>query len=1014
MSEYLTLGHMTPCDNFPRVKHYFLPHHGVFKNQDPNSSLRVVFDASSKTSTNVSLNDILLSGPKLQNDLCEVILRFRCHSVVFACDIRQMYRQIKIHPDDQHFQLIYWRETPTDLVKVFKLTTVTYGVTSAPFLAIRTLHQLAEDEGAQFPQAARVLKSQTFVDDIIAGADNVQEALTLQHDLTKLLSLGGFQLRKWCSNSDILISHISEDDREIPLSFQYSEQPIYNILGLQWNSTSDEFSYAVKISNVPHTKRSVLSAIARIYDPCGWLAPVVFLAKSFIQYLWTLGLQWDDPLSSNVAFRWEEILKNLARVKEITLPRSLFIERTSSVQLLGFCDASELGYAAVIYLRCASADNNTKIALLMAKSRVAPLKRISLPRLELCGAHLLAKLIHYSSNLVSNYCKMESVTAWCDSTIALSWIRTPPYRLKVFVANRVAQIQEWVPPERWFHVSSQHNPADCASRGLPTPLFAKNSLWWSGPRWLSLPPEDWPCSPFAPLDEDLPEVKQPIFNVCSSTVIPEWDLLFKFSKWSTLQRVVAFIRRFAHNCHRSGSKYGMLSSQELQKATHVICKLIQKISFKEELLLLQKEQPCTKRMQRLSPFIDDEGLLRVGGRLKHADLPHHGKHQILLPKSHHVVNLLIDYYHIKYLHAGPVLLQSILYEQFWILSARSVIRSRIFKCIRCFRCHPRNVPPLMGELPKYRVNPVRPFQKTGMDYAGPFTIRSHALRRTVPLKVYLCLFICMCTKAVHLEVVTDLSSDAFIAALTRFVSRRGLCSDLYSDCGTNFVGASTQLKRTIKNFYSSPETQEAISHFATENCINFHFIPPAAPHQGGLWERAIKSAKTLLIRSIGQTLLTLQEFITLVTKVEAMLNSRPLTPLSTDPADVSALTPGHFLIGTSMTAIPEDDFAALPTNRLSRWQTVQAFSQRIWRRWHQEYHHTLQQRSKWTRRRRNLKVGDLVAVHSPKTPPLQWCLARITKAIPGDDGIVRVVQLRTPKGTLTRPATRVFPLPIDD
>ncbi|XP_046400585.1 uncharacterized protein LOC124166915 [Ischnura elegans] len=730
MSEYLTLGHMTPCDNFTRVKHYFLPHHGVFKNQDPNSSLRVVFDASSKTSTNVSLNDILLSGPKLQNDLCEVILRFRCHSVVFACDIRQMYRQIKIHPDDQHFQLIYWRETPTDLLKVFKLTTVTYGVTSAPFLAIRTLHQLAEDEGAQFPQAARVLKSQTFVDDIIAGADNVQEALTFQHDLTKLLSLGGFQLRKWCSNSDILISHISE-----------------------------------------------------------------------------------------------EILKNLARVKEITLPRSLFIERTSSVQLLGFCDASELGYAAVIYLRCASADNNTKIALLMAKSRVAPLKRISLPRLELCGAHLLAKLIHYSSNFVSNYCKMESVTAWCDSTIALSWIRTPPYRLKVFVANRVAQIQEWVPPERWFHVSSQHNPADCASRGLPTPLFEKNSLWWSGPRWLSLPPEDWPCSPFAPLDEDLPEVKQPIFNVCSS---------------------------------------------------------------------------------------------------------------------------------------------------------------------------------------------IRPFQKTGMDYAGPFTIRSHALRRTVPLKVYLCLFICMCTKAVHLEVVTDLSSDAFIAALTRFVSRRGLCSDLYSDCGTNFVGASTQLKRTIKNFYSSPETQEAISHFATENCINFHFIPPAAPHQGGLWERAIKSAKTLLIRSIGQTLLTLQEFITLVTKVEAMLNSRPLTPLSTDPADVSALTPGHFLIGTSMTAIPEDDFAALPTNRLSRWQTVQAFSQRIWRRWHQEYLHTLQQRSKWTRRRQNLKVGDLVAVHSPKTPPLQWCLARITKAIPGDDGIVRVVQLRTPKGTLTRPATRVFPLPIDD
>jgi hypothetical protein len=270
----------------------------------------------------------------------------------------------------------------------------------------------------------------------------------------------------------------------------------------------------------------------------------------------------------------------------------------------------------------------------------------------------------------------------------------------------------------------------------------------------------------------------------------------------------------------------------------------------------------------------------------------------------------------------------------------------------------------------------------------------------------------MVTKAVHLEVVTDLTTDGFLAALTRFVSRRGLCADIYSDCGTNFVGADATLRRLTDPHIKSPSAQDSIQRFSVRRGIKFHFNPPAAPHQGGLWEAAVKGAKYHLKRVIGDTVLTLPEFMTLSVQVEAMLNSRPLTPLSSDPADLSALTPGHFLTGAPLAAVAEPDIQDLPSNRLKHWQVVQVFHQRIWHRWSLEYLNMLQQRSKWTKDQVNLKPGDLVLVHTPSSP-LNWPLARVTATHPGSDGVVRVVELKTQSGHLTRPVVKVFPLPLN-
>jgi hypothetical protein len=371
MNDYLTLGHMSECNDVDLSQpHYFLPHHGILKESSSTTKLRTVFDASCKTSSGASLNDLLLTGRKLQNNICDLIIHFRCHNIVFCCDIRQMYRQILVHPNDRKFQLIVWRTHPDLSLTNYQLNTVTYGMNSSPYLAIRTLHQLAEDEGLDFPDAARILRNHTYVDDIITGADTETEAVILQQQLISLLNRGGFELRKWVSNSPKLLDNLPDTYLESPKFLENSNIPQFNVLGLQWSPTFDSFSYKVQspVKCETSTKRSVLSTIAQIYDPCGFLVPFVMLAKCFMQLLWTRGLSWDNPLPHDLYTQWDTFTDNIKLLTNISIPRSLDLSSSCHIELHGFCDASEVGYAAVIYLKCENSNHETSIKLLIAKS----------------------------------------------------------------------------------------------------------------------------------------------------------------------------------------------------------------------------------------------------------------------------------------------------------------------------------------------------------------------------------------------------------------------------------------------------------------------------------------------------------------------------------------------------------------------------------------------------------------------------------------------------------------------
>lgn len=335
---------------------------------------------------------------------------------------------------------------------------------------------------------------------------------------------------------------------------------------------------------------------------------------------------------------------------------------------------------------------------------------------------------------------------------------------------------------------------------------------------------------------------------------------------------------------------------------------------------------------------------------------------------------------------------------FWLISAKRAIHRCLSNCYRCFRTNPPRLEPFMANLPAVRINQVKPFSSVGVDYGGPFTITMAKLRGAKTLKAYLCLFVCLTTKAVHLELASDLSTDAFLAALRRFISRRGRCSHIYSDCGTNFVGAQRYLQSCM---------QQAVE----KERIQWHFNPPSAPHFGGIWEAGIKSVKTHLSRVVGEQILTYEELSTLFTLIEAVLNSRPLGEISSDPNDCSPLTPAHFLIMEPLSVIPESDLTEVKLSRLTRWQLIQRFHQDFWKRWHREYLHTLQQRFKWNKHSRPLSPGMMVLVVEDNIPPLQWRLARIENLHPGADGICRVVSLKTKQGPIQRPVVKICPLP---
>ncbi|XP_058814677.1 uncharacterized protein LOC131678501 [Topomyia yanbarensis] len=546
MREYLSLGYMrlVEADDEHHSQAYYLPHHPVIKEASTTTKVRVVFDGSAKTSTGFSLNEALCVGPVVQDDLLTIILRFRTFPIALVGDIAKMYRQVLVHSNDSYLQRILWRFSDQSPVQTYELLTVTYGLGPSAYLATRTLQQLAEDEGRTFTAAGPALKKGFYVDDFIGGAQTVEEAIQLRIELGELLEKGGFALRKWTSNRLEVLQGLTDDQIGMQSALHFCPNETIKALGISWEPETDflRFDSQIRHSDEHPTKRTILSDIARLVDPLGLIAPVVVRAKILMQELWLLSCGWDDPVPEPIKSKWESYHRELAKISEHRVDRYALLPG-SSIQLHIFADASQSAYGACTYARCEDGRRRVRIQLLASKSRVAPLKRISIARLELCAAVLAAHLHTHIKKAID--VTVAASYFWSDSAVTLQWLRSPPNVWPTFVANRVSEIQQYTHGCQWKHVPGGENPADLVSRGMSVEDFLKSYLWTNGPSWLtrSLQNSANSIPPGVPQEEL--EIKTTVVVAQVTPTVHPWFL--QWSSYNRLLRIIGYCIKFVTN-----------------------------------------------------------------------------------------------------------------------------------------------------------------------------------------------------------------------------------------------------------------------------------------------------------------------------------------------------------------------------------------------------------------------------------------------------------------------------------
>lgn len=604
----------------------------------------------------------------------------------------------------------------------------------------------------------------------------------------------------------------------------------------------------------------------------------------------------------------------------------------------------------------------------------------------------------------------------------------------------------------WYHIAGSQNPADVITRGCDAASLKENKLWWHGP-WHSGAQQAESNVNIALLSNhilDVDLVGQGLASVINPAITctnvdfstartehtsselslqqlscnkvesrPIWPFLTKYSSFTKMQNIMSYMLRFINKCkhnilNNSAILYrGVICAKERRIAIQTIVRCTQLYYFSNEIVILGKNEELKNNLASLHPYLDSDLIMRVGGRLQRAEIPFAQKHPMILPSDAHVTNLVIQLEHLTMLHSGLKLTLASLLQRYWIVSATRQIKRVIHKCLKCFRLKCDNAKQLMGTLPTDRVTPARPFQKIGIDYCGPFQVKQSRIRSSIISKGYIAVFVCFSTKAVHLELVSDMTTQCFLAAFKRFCSRRGYPSDATCDNAGTFKGAGNELK-ALYELHRKTNHESLVLEYASQKEITFHYAPSYSPNFQGLVESAVKSAKYHFKRIIGSSPYTYEEFNTIIIQIEGILNSRPITELSSDASEYHYLSPGHFLVGAGLSSYPEQTLIEVPTNRLTYWRRCTQIQQHFWRVWSGHYLSLLNQRTKWLKTYPNLREGMLVLLKYDNMPSLQWPVGRISKVFVGPDQKVRVVEVTSKTGTYCRAISKIVILPIND
>ena len=1006
-------------------KVWYIPHHNT-----KGEKFRIVFDASC-CYKGVTLNERLLQGPNNTNLLLGVLLRFRLHEYAVVADIKSMFHQVRVDPSDRSaLRILYWRDgDPDEVVNTYEMSVHAFGLTSSPSVAGYALRRTVVDNQSKFSvETCNTVNRNFYVDDLLKGVATSEGLVALIDELDKLLTCGGFKLMKFSSNHPELLNGVASErllPRYAELDLRFEDIPEQKTLGVCWSPSSDCFHISAASCDYVLTRRGLLSFLCRWYDPLGIVSPFLLPAKLILQSFSRSNLGWDD---SNLPYvekmRWLKWKKGLRNLDGIKLPRRFAgLTDAEYIQLHCFTDASKHAFGFVFYMLTCN-KGHFALSFVMGRSRVLPAECTTTPRAELHAAYEAVKT---SSVLIREIgCKFDSVVFWCDSqTVLLGYVKNPDKRLPVFEANRVKRILQVTNSTQWRWVDTKRNPADLFSRGLKLSCAKRAREWLEGPPFL-LQGEEGSSMATRTLSVDTEGNSVPdnvgefsecaYANVNVAEITVSKDILSEklIAHYSTLPRLVRaaawWLRlkrklrnRILKNCTPSVVVSGPISANEYAEALRALICVAQRTALPgvADALECGDIKVCDTYIKGVCrpllaycPYVE-EGLIRIGGRLHRSDLSYDFKHPIVLPRRHALTGLIIMDLHCKIGHFASGFVMNELTKNYFVLGGKRTVKHYIR--LLCMNCRNRDAAPgaqLMAPLPLARIESRnRPFTNTAVDYFGPILVRQGRNN----LKRYGCIFLCLATRAIHLEVAEDLSAESFLMAYRRFLSVTGGATRvLYSDNGTNFVGAHAELKRGLARL-----DKRLMTAAMAQNGVDWKLNPPLASHQGGVWESMIRLVrKTMSALQEDKKLRTLTEkgLETLFREVQLILNSRPITRVSADPNDLRALSPLSILTGCVDPVLPTDVFVASDSMR-SSWRASQRHADEFWRRWSEEYLPLLQRRAKWLQSQRNIKIGDHVLVGSNDAKPrCAYDRAIAINVSPDKFGHVRRVTVRDASG----------------
>ena len=1036
MEKYITKGHCREVteDDEKADEIFYLPHSGVLQpNAKGELKLRIVFDCSHKDRNGLSLNEKLTCAAVPEANIIRIITSWRRRKFALNTDIKECFLNIRLHRCEQNKFRFLWIRPGETTPRHYAFTSLLFGSKASPWISSTCLWKLLDRHVKKYPRIVEQTKRGLYVDDILVGFDSIAEAQKFIEIVTNIFLQGSFGLAKFVSSHDEILKNVEEEKCLFPKDTK--KKGSVKTLGVQWDLDDDlmfidrELEKAFYHGKAHDTKRTVSRMVATVFDPLGILAPWVVEGKLILRDTWlhhgdlaekanmekACKKFWDLPLPDNLQKRVNHWKQDCGRASELKMGRRLIPhDDMTSIELYGFSDASPLIFGACVYAKANYRSKPSTSMFIASKNKVNT--KLTLPKAELMGARLLALFVH----CIKEYLELPEDTPcflFSDSMVTLHWIRQDHEKWTILVSNAVKEIQQYSKIEQWHHVPGEENPSDLLTRPKTMEeLLQDKDKWLHGPAFIrtgKLPVQ--PDFDHVP-DEAGHEFKASIkaeHIVMAATKSREDDPVRRLVERVTdIVKILRILIRVKYAFQKTAPK-PLFSTETMRQACDHLARIMQADAFPEVLKAVQANTalPNKSRLSDFDPFLDDNGLLRAGGRLSAAEhLPYDQRHPILLPSTHELLAKLIVFVHECNAHIGYNWVHQYLRRRFWILRGKHSVRKYITRCVRCKRYSGSLMSQKIAPLPDIRLEPtVTPFKNVALDAMGPLNIQFDYGSTPETRKVWVLVLTCPTTRAINLETLPKLTTEAFITCMRRHIAEWGMPSTVRLDNFRSHISMSKELTALFDGAW--PKDLREKSHMYG---IKWSWSQPLQPSTNGVVEICVKLAKEAIKKTVHRDTISYEDLITLLREARRVINSRPLIALSDGELDAEGpLTPNHLIYGHPISCLPfleEQCRGKMNPSLREVWSQRQKLIKRFSGHFMTSYVSSLLQLKIWKKAEPPAEEGDVCLVAEPLAGRRDWPLAIVEEVKKGRDGLVRSCVLRMVRGTTTKSKFSLHPL----